>query len=164
MSYSCCVTLLRNKIDPTINPTEYLRFAFTATFFTGITQATLGILRLNFLINFLSQAVVGFMGGAAITIALQQLKGHIDTGINPFSVKKIYFTGDYLIKGIRTGIEAGMIALTEVVAIGRTFASMKHYQLEGNKEMVALGAMNIIGSLTSCYVATGKTNQQANGV
>ncbi|PHU17489.1 Sulfate transporter 1.3 [Capsicum chinense] len=116
MSYSCCVTLLRNKIDPTINPTEYLR--------------------LDFLINFLSQAVVGFMGGAAITIALQQLKG------------------DYLIKGIRTGIEAGMIAFTEVVAIGRTFASMKHYQLEGNKEMVALGAMNIIGSLTSCYVAT----------
>ncbi|KAM3235532.1 hypothetical protein P3L10_015569 [Capsicum annuum] len=155
-------------------------------------QYGLSYLRLNFLINFLSQAVVGFMGGAAITIALQQLKGflgikkftmktdiismikfvfhsahgagHIDTGINPFSVKKIYFTGDYLIKGIRTGIEAGMIALTEVVAIGRTFASMKHYQLEGNKEMVALGAMNIIGSLTSCYVATGKTNQQANGV
>ncbi|PHT48005.1 Sulfate transporter 1.3 [Capsicum baccatum] len=163
MSYSCCVTLLRNKIDPTINPTEYLRFAFTATFFTGITQATLGILRLDFLINFLSQAVVGFMGGAAITIALQQLKGHIDTGINPFSVKEIYFTGDYLIKGIRTGIEAGMIALTEeVVAIGRTFASMKHYQLEGNKEMVALGAMNIIGSLTSCYVATGSNDEDFN--
>lgn len=33
---------------------------------------------------------------------------------------------------------------------------MKDYQLDGNKEMVALGAMNIVGSMTSCYVATGK--------
>lgn len=32
---------------------------------------------------------------------------------------------------------------------------MKDYQLDGNKEMVALGAMNIVGSMTSCYVATG---------
>lgn len=43
----------------------------------------------------------------------------------------------------------------EAVAIGRTFASMKDYQLDGNKEMVALGTMNIVGSMTSCYVATG---------
>jgi len=34
---------------------------------------------------------------------------------------------------------------------------MKDYALDGNKEMMALGAMNIVGSLTSCYVATGKT-------
>jgi len=33
---------------------------------------------------------------------------------------------------------------------------MKNYQLDGNKEMVALGTMNIVGSMTSCYVATGK--------
>lgn len=32
---------------------------------------------------------------------------------------------------------------------------MKGYQLDGNKEMVALGTMNIVGSMTSCYVATG---------
>ncbi|XP_055810093.1 sulfate transporter 1.2-like [Solanum dulcamara] len=244
-------TLLRNEIDPSTHPTEYLRLAFTATFFAGITQATLGILRLGFLIDFLSHAaVVGFMGGAAITIALQQLKGflgiqkftkktdiisvmksvfhsvehgwnwqtiligatfltfllfakyigkknkklfwvpaiaplisvilstffvfithadkkgvsivgHIKKGINPPSLNKIYFTGDYLIKGIRTGTVAGMIALTEAVAIGRTFASMKDYQLDGNKEMVALGAMNIIGSMTSCYVATGSFSRSA---
>ncbi|KAF5802172.1 putative SLC26A/SulP transporter [Helianthus annuus] len=43
----------------------------------------------------------------------------------------------------------------EVVAVGRTFTGMKDYQLDGNKEMVALGSMNIIGSFTSCYVATG---------
>ncbi|XP_049399532.1 sulfate transporter 1.2-like [Solanum stenotomum] len=244
-------TLLRNEIDPSKHPDEYLRLAFTATFFAGITQATLGILRLGFLIDFLSHAaVVGFMGGAAITIALQQLKGFlgikkftkktdivsvmksvfhsvehewnwqtiligatfltflllakyigkknkklfwvpaiaplisvilstffvyithadkkgvaivgpIEKGINPPSVDKIYFSGDYLIKGIRTGIVAGVIALTEAVAIGRTFASMKDYQLDGNKEMVALGTMNIVGSMTSCYVATGSFSRSA---
>ena len=33
---------------------------------------------------------------------------------------------------------------------------MKGYHLDGNKEMVSLGFMNIIGCFTSCYVATGK--------
>ncbi|XP_041013538.1 sulfate transporter 1.3 [Juglans microcarpa x Juglans regia] len=244
-------TLLQNEIDPTTNPTEYRRLAFTATFFAGITQATLGFFRLGFLIDFLSHAaIVGFMGGAAITIALQQLKGflgikkftkktdiisvmhsvwgsvnhgwnwqtiligatflsfllfakfmgkrnkklfwlpaiaplisvvlstffvyithaekngveivkHIEKGINPSSVNEIYFHGEYLGKGFRIGMVAGMIALTEAIAIGRTFASMKDYQLDGNKEMVALGAMNIVGSMTSCYVATGSFSRSA---
>ncbi|XP_059454719.1 sulfate transporter 1.3-like [Corylus avellana] len=244
-------TLLQNEIDPTKNPIEYRRLAFTATFFAGITQATLGFLRLGFLIDFLSHAaIVGFMGGAAITIALQQLKGflgivkftkksdivsvmisvwgsvnhgwnwqtiligasflsfllfakyigkrnkkffwvpaiaplisvilstffvyitradkdgvaivkHIDKGINPPSLNEIYFSGKYLGKGFRIGVVAGMIALTEATAIGRTFAAMKDYQLDGNKEMVALGAMNIVGSMTSCYVATGSFSRSA---
>ncbi|XP_068305594.1 sulfate transporter 1.2-like [Pyrus communis] len=244
-------TLLQNEIDPVKNPDDYRRLAFTATFFAGITQATLGILRMGFLIDFLSHAaIVGFMGGAAITIALQQLKGflgiqkftkktdivsvmqsvfhsahhgwnwqtivigvsflsflllakyigkkkknlfwvpaiaplisvilstffvyithaekdgvaivnHIEKGINPPSVNEIFFTGDYLAKGFKIGVVAGMVALTEAIAIGRTFASMKDYQLDGNKEMVALGTMNIVGSMTSCYVATGSFSRSA---
>lgn len=43
----------------------------------------------------------------------------------------------------------------EAIAVGRSFAAIKGYHLDGNKEMVAMGSMNIIGSLTSCYVATG---------
>jgi len=68
-------SLLQNEVDHEKNKEEYLCLAFTATFFAGITQAALGFLRLGFLIEFLSHAaIVGFMGGAAITIALQQLK------------------------------------------------------------------------------------------
>lgn len=37
--------LLQKEIDYHTHPEEYLRLAFTATFFAGITQATLGILR-----------------------------------------------------------------------------------------------------------------------
>jgi len=33
---------------------------------------------------------------------------------------------------------------------------MKDYQLDGSKEMMALGTMKIVGSMASCYVATGK--------
>ncbi|TYH33506.1 hypothetical protein ES332_D13G064700v1 [Gossypium tomentosum] len=244
-------TLLQNEIDPSENPVDYLRLAFTATFFAGITQFTLGFFRLGFLIDFLSHAaIVGFMAGAAITIALQQLKGllgikkftkktdivsvmrsvwsaahhgwnwetiligmsflafllvakyigkkkkklfwvpaiaplisvvlstffvyitradkhgvqivkHIRRGINPSSLNEIFFSGEYLAKGFRIGVLAGMIALTEAVAIGRTFASMKDYQLDGNKEMVALGTMNVVGSMTSCYLATGSFSRSA---
>ncbi|XP_028753173.1 high affinity sulfate transporter 2-like [Neltuma alba] len=230
---------------------DYLRLAFTATFFAGITQLALGFLRLGFLIDFLSHAaIVGFMAGAAVTIALQQFKGllgiknftkktdiisvmrsvwtnvhhgwnwqtiviglaflafllatkylakknkklfwasalaplvsvilstffvyitradkngvaivtHIEKGVNPSSARELIFSGKYLGPGIRVGVIAGLIALTEAVAIGRTFAAMKDYPLDGNKEMVAMGTMNIVGSLTSCYVATGSFSRSA---
>nr|POF11801.1 high affinity sulfate transporter 2 [Quercus suber] len=244
-------SLLQNEIDPVKDALEYRRLAFTATFFAGVTQFTLGFFRLGFLIDFLSHAaIVGFMGGAAITIALQQLKGllgisnftrktdivsvmrsvwgtihhgwnwqtmaigisflaflllakhigkknnklfwvpaiapmvcvilstflvyithadkhgvpivrHIKKGINPPSFKEIYFTGKYFGKGFRIGVLSGMIGLTEAIAIGRTFAAVKDYHLDGNKEMVALGSMNVVGSMTSCYVATGSFSRSA---
>ncbi|XP_047253045.1 sulfate transporter 1.3 isoform X2 [Capsicum annuum] len=90
-----------------------------------------------------------------------QIVRHINRGINPPSVKEIYFSGEYLSKGFRIGAIAGLIALTEAVAIGRTFAALKDYQLDGNKEMIALGTMNITGSMASCYVATGSFSRSA---
>ncbi|CAM0912146.1 unnamed protein product [Alopecurus aequalis] len=202
-------SLLQNEVDHVKNKEEYMRLAFTATFFAGITQAALGFLRLGFLIEFLSHvAIVGFMGGAAITIALQQLKyvlgianftrktdivlvmksvwssvhhgtivigisflafllfakyivKFIEKGINPSSAHKIYFTGPFVAKGFKIGVVCGIVGLTEAVAIGRTFAAIKDYQLDGNKEMVALGTMNIVGSMTSCYVTTGSFSRSA---
>lgn len=43
----------------------------------------------------------------------------------------------------------------EGIAVGRTFAALKNYQVDGNKEMMAIGFMNIAGSCSSCYVTTG---------
>lgn len=40
-------TLLQKEIDPVKNPEEYLRLAFTATFFAGVIQAALGFFRSN---------------------------------------------------------------------------------------------------------------------
>lgn len=37
---------------------------------------------------------------------------YIEKGINPPSVNQIYFSGEYLLKGFRIGVVAGMIGLT----------------------------------------------------
>ncbi|KAL1059842.1 hypothetical protein V6Z11_1Z001900 [Gossypium hirsutum] len=200
-------TLLQNEIDPSENPVD-----------TYALHSRYILCWLGFLIDFLSHAaIVGFMAGAAITIALQQLKGllgiktwsaahHVNVLLafllvakyigkrrrniwvpaiaplisvvlstffvyitradkhggesNPSSLNE-YFSLRISAKGFRIGVLAGMIALTEAVAIGRTFASMKDYQLDGNKEMVALGTMNVVSSMTSCYVATGSFSRSA---
>lgn len=84
-----------------------------------------------------------------------KIVGHIPKGVNPSSAGEIHFTGIYLAKGFRIGAVVGVIALAESLAIGRTFAEIRGYELDGNKEMAALGATNIVGSLTSCYVVTG---------
>ncbi|KAG5541691.1 hypothetical protein RHGRI_021500 [Rhododendron griersonianum] len=179
-------TLLQNEIDPTKNAAEYLRLAFTATFFAGITQwnwqtIVIGASFLGFLLFakyigkknrklFWVPAIAPLISVVLSTFFVYitradkqgvQIVKHIEKGINPASLNQIYFTGENLLKGFRIGVVAGMIALTEAVAIGRTFAAMKDYQLDGNKEMVALGAMNVVGSMTSCYVATGSFSRSA---
>lgn len=47
------------------------------------------------------------------------------------------------------------VDLKEGIAVGRTFAALKNYQVDGNKEMMAIGLMNMAGSCSSCYVTTG---------
>ncbi|TVU45887.1 hypothetical protein EJB05_05395, partial [Eragrostis curvula] len=86
---------------------------------------------------------------------------NIKKGINPPSASLLYLTGPLALKGFKIGVVAGLIALTESIAIGRTFAEMNGYQLDGNKEMIALGTMNIVGSLTSCYITTGGFGRSA---
>lgn len=48
------------------------------------------------------------------------------------------------------------VKIQEAIAVGRSFSTMKGYHIDGNKEMMAMGFMNVVGSCTSCYVATGK--------
>lgn len=60
-----------------------------------------------------------------------------------------------VVPAVKIGLVASLIALTEGVAIGRTFAALRDYRIDGNKEMMAFGIMNLCGSVTSCYVTTG---------
>ncbi len=67
---------LGKEAPPGEKPELYAALAFTATFFAGVLQAGLGVLRLGFLVDLLSHAaIVGFMAGAATIVCLQQLKG-----------------------------------------------------------------------------------------
>ncbi|MCA9924464.1 MAG: solute carrier family 26 protein [Anaerolineales bacterium] len=53
----------------------YLQYALTLALLVGLLQAVMGLLRVGFLVNFLSHPVlVGFTAGAAILIGFSQLK------------------------------------------------------------------------------------------
>lgn len=243
-------TMISENVSYSQEPILYLKVAFTATFFAGLLQASLGLLRLGFIIDFLSKAtLVGFMAGAAVIVLLQQLKGllgivHFTTnmqiipvlssvfshkeewswqtivmgfsfllfllttrkistrnpklfwvsaaapltsvilstllvfllkskihgiatigklprGLNPPSSNMLIFSGSHFALAIKTGLVTGILSLTEGIAVGRTFASLQNYQVDGNKEMMAIGLMNIAGSCTSCYVTTGSFSRSA---
>ncbi|GLT99580.1 hypothetical protein SLE2022_170110 [Rubroshorea leprosula] len=243
-------SMLSKAVNPTENPKAYLQLALTATFFAGVFQASLGIFRLGFIVDFLSHAtIVGFMGGAATIVCLQQLKGmlglvhfthetdlvsvmrsvlsqthkwrwesavlgfcflcfllltryfskkkaaffwinamapltsvilgsvlayfthaekhgvqvigHLKQGLNPPSVSELAFGSPHLLTAIKTGIIIGIISLAEGIAVGRSFAMFKNYHIDGNKEMIAFGMMNIAGSCTSCYLTGGPFSRSA---
>ncbi|KAL6959119.1 putative sulfate transporter 3.4 [Sarracenia purpurea var. burkii] len=87
--------------------------------------------------------------------------GHLPKGLNPPSSNMLYFRGPFLGVAIKTGIVTGILSLTEGIAVGRTFAALKNYQIDGNKEMMAIGLMNMAGSCSSCYVTTGSFSRSA---
>ncbi|KAJ9696132.1 hypothetical protein PVL29_008396 [Vitis rotundifolia] len=237
-------SMLGNEVKANEHPQTYLHLAFLATFFAGVFQASLGLLRLGFVVDFLSHGTkVGFMGGAATVVCLQQLKGvlgldhfthgtgivsvmrsvftqthqwrwesgvmgccflfflmrtkyfskrrpkffwvsamgpltsviigslvvyltradrlgvqvigNLKKGLNPPSLSELPFGSPYLWTAIKTGIVTGIISAAEGMAVGRSFAMFKNYPIDGNKEMIAFGMMNIAGSCTSCCLTTG---------
>ncbi|XP_022722611.1 sulfate transporter 3.1-like [Durio zibethinus] len=243
-------SMLGKEVSPTENPKQYVQLVFTATFFAGVFQAALGILRLGFIVDFLSHAtIVGFMGGAATIVCLQQLKGmlglvhfthktdlvsvmrsvfgqihqwrwesavlgccflffllltryfskrkpaffwinaiaplisvilgsllvylthaekhgvqvigHLKKGLNPPSLSELAFGSPHLMAATKTGIVIGVIGLAEGIAVGRTFAMFKNYHIDGNKEMIAFGMMNIAGSCASCFLNAGPFSRTA---
>uniref|UniRef100_A0A0E0JKN9 STAS domain-containing protein n=1 Tax=Oryza punctata TaxID=4537 RepID=A0A0E0JKN9_ORYPU len=87
--------------------------------------------------------------------------GTLKRGINPSSISQLKFQPEYVGVAMKAGFVSGMLALAEGVAVGRSFAAMKTERIDGNKEMVAFGLMNLIGSFTSCYITTGAFSKTA---
>ncbi|KAL5729344.1 putative sulfate transporter 3.5 [Ranunculus cassubicifolius] len=87
--------------------------------------------------------------------------GPLNKGLNPLTIKFITFDPKYLPVVLKAGILTGTLALAEGIAIGRSFGMLKNYQIDGNKEMIAYGLMNIGGSFTSCYLTTGPFSKSA---
>ncbi|KAK2380686.1 putative sulfate transporter 3.4 [Trifolium repens] len=241
-------SMLRQEVSPSAEPVLFLQLALTSTFFAGLFQASLGILRLGFIIDFLSKAIlIGFMAGAAIIVSLQQLKsllgithftkemglvpvmtsvfhnihewswqtivmgicflvllliarhvsirkpklfwvsagaplmcviistlfcfaikaqnhgisliGKLHEGINPASWNMLKFHGSHL--GLVINWPYHWHFVPHCIAVGRTFAALGNYKVDGNKEMMAIGFMNVVGSSTSCYVTTGAFSRSA---
>ncbi|PWA87397.1 SLC26A/SulP transporter [Artemisia annua] len=87
--------------------------------------------------------------------------GKLEQGLNPPSWNMLHFHGSHIGLVLKTGLITGIISLTEGIAVGRTFAAIKNYQVDGNKEMIAIGVMNVVGSTTSCYITTGAFSRSA---
>ncbi|XP_024459243.2 probable sulfate transporter 3.5 isoform X2 [Populus trichocarpa] len=90
-----------------------------------------------------------------------QTVGKLHKGLNPISIEYLNFDAEYLPYTLKAGIITGIIALAEGIAIGRSFAIMNNEQVDGNKEMIAFGFMNIVGSCFSCYLTTGPFSKTA---
>ncbi|KAL3629682.1 putative sulfate transporter 3.5 [Castilleja foliolosa] len=87
--------------------------------------------------------------------------GHLKKGINQLSIDRWNFDSKYISAPIKAGLITALIALAEGIAIGRSFALQTNDHIDGNKEMIAYGLMNIVGSMTSCYLTTGPFSKTA---
>ncbi|KAE9466200.1 hypothetical protein C3L33_01911, partial [Rhododendron williamsianum] len=134
-------SMIQKLEDPEANPVAYTRLVLTVTFFAGLFQAAFGFLRAD-------------EHGVKIV-------KHIKGGLNPSSIHQLQFDSPHVSEVAKIGLIVAVIALAEAIAVGRSFASFKGYHIDGNKEMVAIGFMNIVGSLTSCYAATGSFSRSA---
>ncbi|PUZ55026.1 hypothetical protein GQ55_5G179500 [Panicum hallii var. hallii] len=87
--------------------------------------------------------------------------GDLKKGINPLSISQLTFTDNHVKTAVKAGFLSGILALAEGIAVGRSLALIKNEQIDGNKEMIAFGIMNIAGSCTSCYLTTGPFSKSA---
>ncbi|CAL9048523.1 unnamed protein product [Musa banksii] len=87
--------------------------------------------------------------------------GTVNKGLNPISISHLKFESKYHGVLLKAVLISGFLALSEGIAVGRSLATMKNEQVDGNKEMIAFGMMNIIGSCFSCYLTTGPFSRSA---
>ncbi|THU59105.1 hypothetical protein C4D60_Mb03t21490 [Musa balbisiana] len=87
--------------------------------------------------------------------------GPLKKGLNPVSITHLKFHSKYFSVLLKAGLVSGFLALSEGIAVGRSLAMLKNEQIDGNKEMIAFGMMNIVGSWFSCYVTTGPFSKSA---
>lgn len=219
---------------------DYIAMALLLAFSVGAVQLTLGVLRMGFLVNFLSKPVIsGFTSAAALIIMFSQLKHLLgvditrsnrfdvliinaferipDTNLYDFAIglvgiiiivalKKfdkripgilfvvilgvlvVYFLnlaafGVNIVGEIPTGlpsfqlpqfkidtiIELAPIAVTlaligylEAISIGKSMEEQTGEDtIDANKELIALGSSNMLGSLFQSYVVTGSFSRSA---
>ncbi|KAI3749417.1 hypothetical protein L2E82_20029 [Cichorium intybus] len=60
-----------------------------------------------------------------------QVVGKLKKGLNPITIMNLSFGSQYLSTAIKTGIITGIIALAEGIAVGRSFAMLKNYNIDG---------------------------------
>lgn len=217
---------------------EYVATVLLLTGLTGVLQVAAGVLRLGFLVNFFSHAVIsGFTSAAAIVIALSQMKHllgvklgneqnvfklvaqiarHVhETNVAALVLGVVSITGLYILKkryprlpsailfvvcgtllayaglsklGVPTvgNVPRGLPAFSvptidlasirrlvptalviffvgymESISVAKYVAARSSYEVNPNRELLGLGAANVVSSLFSGYPVTGGFSRTA---
>ncbi|XLS29746.1 SulP family inorganic anion transporter [Flavobacteriaceae bacterium M23B6Z8] len=120
---------------------EYISMAIFLSFFMGSIQLVLGMLRMGFLVNFLSKPVIsGFTSAAAIIIGLSQLKHLLGTSIEGSSqlhvlIKNAFETFD------QVNIYAIIIGILSIILL--TILKRINKKIPGALIVVVLGILSV---------------------
>lgn len=218
---------------------EYIAYAVLLALMAGVLQVVMGIARLGFLVNFLSQPVIsGFTSAAAIIIGLSQLKhligvplassklihqvaanvaehisethiltlgigigavvlltllkryaprlpralivvvistvavwlgrldlegiaivGVVEAGLPTFEIPEV--SADDITTLAPTALAIALVAFMEAISVSKAIATRKRYEIDANKELIAIGAANLAASLFRAYPVTGGFSRTA---
>lgn len=124
-----------------IGSEQYIALAIMLAFMMGVLQLAFGILKLGFLVNFLSKPVIsGFTSAAALIIGLNQLK-HL-TGANiPRSNhihELLYQTVIHFTEIHWISLSMGLLSITTIIAIKRL-----KLKIPGALAVVVLGTLAV---------------------
>ena len=123
----------------TENTPEYWGYALTLALMVGVIELLIGIFRLGFIANFLSQAVIsGFISAAAILIGFSQVK-HL-LGIKIPQTESFFTTVIYIIKESPNlnlvTFSLGIISLALLLYFNRGLG--KHLKSQGIQESLII--------------------------
>ncbi|KAG1660481.1 Glutamine--fructose-6-phosphate aminotransferase [isomerizing] [Nymphon striatum] len=136
------------------SPDGYLAYAAILAFMVGVFQASLGLLRLGILVDFLSHpVVVGFesRGGAVI--------GVVPSGLPGFKIPDVEF--GQMVNLIVSAAVIGLLGFVEAISVAKAIASETRQRLSANQELVGQGMANIVASMFQAYPVSGSFSRSA---
>jgi len=85
--------------------------------------------------------------------------GDLATGLPPFGLPEL--TLDRVEALLPAALTIALIAFMEAFSVAKVLARKNHYDIDANRELVALGAANLTASLTGGYPITGGFSRTA---
>ena len=151
---------------------EYVLLAARLALLTGLILFACGLLRLGFLVNYLSQPVMsGFTNGAVLLIAAGQvpsllgpadlgipLVGEVPTGLPPIG---IHLAGGPWRELFVPALLLGFIVFLQSMSAAQALARKRHERLVADRELLGLGAANLAGALSGGFPVAGSISRSA---
>ncbi|MBN4056169.1 sulfate permease [Rhodothermus sp. AH-315-K08] len=97
--------------------------------------------------------------GFQLDLSGVSIVGDIPSGLPSFALPAA--TSARIITLLPTALALALIQFTTVVSLGKVFAARHRYQIDANKELWALGAINFLGSLFQSLPVSGSFSRSA---